>query len=139
MINVLTVKGIFSRLMPIVCIACVVMILCMQISDIRSGLRGFGIMYSQGFSGADIEKITVAKNLITFLISVLLSLPLINWLLNFWYNAKDGKEVMLSLLFKTALPAALAMILVIIALSTAASVIVFRRYTPVQMIGGQYD
>lgn len=140
MINVLTMKNIFGKLMPVVCITCVVMILCMQISDIYSSLRGFGIMYSQGFSQRDLEIIMIGKNAVIFLISFIISAPLVNWLVNFWYvGSNGGTEVVRSLLLKYAAPAAILVILGIFIISVVFSIAVFRSYTPVEMIGGHND
>lgn len=140
MFNVLAVKNIFSKLMPIVCISCIIMILCMQLSDIFSVLRGFGIMYSQGFSQADIETIMILKNIITFVISLIVSVPPIYWLVNFWYNSSnDGAVVILKILLKYAAPAAVIATIGITTLSVLFSLVVFRKYSPVEMIGGNND
>lgn len=140
MINVLTMKNIFGKLMPVVCIACVVMILCMQISDIYSSLRGFGIMYSQGFSQKDLEKIMIWKNAVIFLISFIISAPLVDRLVNFWYvGSNGGTEVVRGLLLRYAAPAAILVILGIFIISVVFSIVVFRSYTPVEMIGGHND
>lgn len=137
---VLAVKNIFSKLMPVVCVSCVIMILCMQLSDIFGGLRGFGIMYSQGFSQADIEIIMVLKNVITFVISLIISVLPVYWLVNFWYNSsKDGAAVIPKILLGYAAPAAIITIIGISAVSTVFSVFVFRKYSPVEMIGGHND
>ena len=140
MVNVLTMKNIFGKLMPVVCIACVVMILCMQISDIYSSLRGFGIMYSQGFSQKDLEIIMIWKNAVIFLISLIISAPLVSKLVNFWYvGSNGGTEVVRGLLLRYAAPAAILVILGIFIISVVFSIAVFRSYTPVEMIGGHND
>lgn len=138
--KVLAVKNIFSKLMPIVCISCVIMILCMQLSDIFSGLRGFGIMYSQGFSQADIETILILKNIITFVISLIISVPPVYWLVNFWYNnSNDGAGVILRILLKYAAPAAIIATIGMAVVSILLSLAVLRKYSPVEMIGGHND
>ncbi len=134
-LNVMAVKNIFSKLMPVVCISCVVMILCMQTSDIFSGLRDFGIMYSQGFSQADIEIIMTLKYIITFVISLIASGLPVYWLVNFWYNSSsDGTEVISKILMGYAAPAAVIAIIGIIAVSTVVSLVVLRKFSPVEMI-----
>lgn len=140
MFNVIAVKNIFSKLMPVVCISCVIMILCMQLSDIFSGLRGFGIMFSQGFSQTDIETIMILKNILTFAISLIVSVPPIYWLVNFWYNnSNDGAGVILRILLKYAAPTAVITTIGITIISILFSLVVFRKYSPVEMIGGHND
>lgn len=137
---VLAVKNIFSKLMPVVCISCVVMILCMQMSDIFSGLRNFGIMYSQGFSQNDIEKIMIIKNTVMFFISLVFSILPVYWLVNFWYNSSnDGTAIIWNILLRYAVPAAVSVIFGIIAVSAVISIVVFRSFAPVEMIGGHND
>lgn len=140
MFNVLTVKNIFSKLMLVVCISCVIMILCMQLLDIFGGLRDFGIMYSQGFSQADIETIVILKNIITFVVSLIFSVLPVYWLVNFWYNnSNDGARVISRILLEYAAPTAVIATIGITAISILFSLIVFRKYSPVEMIGGHND
>ena len=137
---VLAVKNIFSKLTPIVCISCIVIILCMQLSDIFGTLRDFGIMYSQGFSQRDIEKIMLVKNVITFFLSLIFSVLPTYLLVNFWYNSSnDGTEVIRNLLLRYAAPVSILVILGIITISVVFSIVVFRSFTPVEMIGGHND
>lgn len=140
MFNVLAVKNIFSKLMLVVCISCVIMILCMQLLDIFGGLRDFGIMYSQGFSQADIETIVILKNIITFVVSLIFSVLPVYWLVNFWYNnSNDGARVISRILLEYAAPTAVIATIGITAISILFSLIVFRKYSPVEMIGGHND
>ncbi len=140
MFNVMAVKNIFSKLMPVVCISCVIMILCLQLSDIFSKLRDFGTMYSQGFSQTDIETIMILKNIITFVISLIVSVLPFYWLVNFWYNnSNDGALVISKILLRYAAPVAVIAIIGIIVISTVVSLFVFRKYSPVEMIGGHND
>lgn len=140
MFNVLAIKNIFSKLTPMVCVSCIIMILCMQLSDVFSGLRSFGIMQSQGFSQADVEWILIMKNMITFVVSLIASMPLVYLIVNFWYtNSNERTTVISKILLGHAIPAAVLATIGTIALSTLFSLIVFRKYSTVEMIGGHND
>lgn len=133
-------KNIFSRLMPIMCIACAIMIICMQLSDVYSSLYEFGVLCSVGFTQGDIEKTAIIKSVITFVTAFIISLPLIIITLRWWYIQNNGNnDVVFRMLFKTAIPAAAVLVLCTFMVSAAISVIVIRRHTPVQMIGGHND
>lgn len=134
------VKSIFSRLMPIMCISCVIMIIIMQLSDIYDSLHGYGILCSVGFEQSDIEKIMMAKNIITFIIALIISLPLTYFLIYFWNSVGETESaVIFQLLLSEALPTAILIVLCTIALSTIISITLIRRYTPIKMIGGYND
>lgn len=138
--NTAIMKVIFSRLMPIMCVACAVMIICMQLSDIYGSLHEYGVMCSVGFTRSDIEKTVIIKNVITFVTGFILSLPLVNILLRWWYMQNyGGKEATTKMLFSVAIPAAAILIICTLIISSIISVAVISRHTPVQMIGGHND
>lgn len=138
--NTAIMKVIFSRLMPIMCIACAVMIICMQLSDIYGSLHEYGVMCSVGFTRSDIEKTVIIKNVITFAAGFILSMPLINILLRWWYMQNyGGKEATTKMLISVAIPAAAILIISTLIVSSIISVAVISRHTPVQMIGGHND
>ncbi len=138
--NTAIMKEIFSRLGLIMCIACAMMIICMQLSDIYGSLHEYGVMCSVGFTRSDIEKTVIIKNVITFSAGFILSLPLINILLRWWYlQSFSGKEATTKILVSAAIPAAAVLIIFTLIISSVISVAVISRHTPVQMIGGHND
>lgn len=138
--NTAIMKEIFSRLGLIMCIACAMMIICMQLSDIYGSLHEYGVMCSVGFTRSDIEKTVIIKNVITFVIGFILSLPLINILLRWWYlQSFSSKEATSKMLVSAAIPAAAVLIIFTLIVTSVISVAVISRHTPVQMIGGHND
>lgn len=138
--DVMVMKSIFSKLTPVLCIACIIMIICMQLSDIYGSFHEYGVLCSVGFTQSDLEKIMIIKNIITFVTAFIISLPLFILTLRWWYLQNSGDDdAVTKMLFNTAIPAAAALVLGVLMISAVISVAVIRRHTTVQMIGGYND
>ena len=138
--DVMVMKSIFSKLTPVLCIACIIMIICMQLSDIYGSFHEYGVLCSVGFTQRDLEKIMIIKNIITFVTAFIISLPLFIITLRWWYSQNSGdNDAVTKMLFYTAVPVAAALALGVLIISAVISVAVIRRHTTVQMIGGYND
>lgn len=140
MINVMTVKAIFSKLMPIVSISCLIIILCTQLLDTFSNTHNFGIMYTQGFLEKDIRNIIIIKSVIVFGTSLVLSMPLITLIVNWWYKSSDSNfnDINMMLIYNT-IPIAIMSLVFTALISILISFIYLRTLTPVKMIGEDND
>lgn len=138
--DVMVMKSIFSKLTPILCVACIIMIICIQLSDIYGSLHEYGVLCSVGFTQGELEKTMIVKNIITYVTAFIISLPLIIVTLRWWYMQNNGDHgAVVGMLFNTALPVAAILVLGSLTVSAVISVAVIRRHTPVQMIGGYND
>lgn len=138
--DVMVMKSIFSKLTPVLCIACIIMIICMQLSDIYGSFHEYGVLCAAGFTQSDLEKIMIIKNIITFVTAFIISLPLFIITLRWWYSQNSGdNDAVTKILFNTAVPAAAILVLGVLTISAVISAAVIRRHTTVQMIGGYND
>lgn len=134
--DAMTLKAILSKLVVIVCFSCVVMLICLQLLQILSLKKDFGVMYAIGFSRSEIWRAMVLKNILLAIVAFLITVPILIRVMKWWFGA--GKwDTVLFIMTRYALPIAVAVILGVVLLSSLVVLVMLKKITPVQMIGGQ--
>lgn len=135
--DAMTLKAILSKLVVIVCFSCAVMLVCLQLLQILSLEKDFGVMYAVGFSQSEIWRAMVLKNILMAAAAFLMTVPILFRVMKRWFGAGSQIDTVLFIMTRYALPTAAAVILGVVLCSSLVVLVMLRKITPVQMIGGQ--
>lgn len=134
--DAMTLQVILSKLVVIVCFSCVVMLVCLQLLQILSLEKDFGVMYAVGFSRSEIWRAMVLKNILLAIVAFLVTVPILIRVMKRWFRDNQWDTV-LFIMARYALPIAVAAILGVVLFSSLVVLVMLKKITPVQMIGGQ--
>ena len=139
--DMMTLKAILSKLVVIVCFSCAVMLVCLQLLQVLSLEKEFGVMYAVGFSQSEIWGAMVLKNILMAIVAFLMTVPILTRVMKWWFGSGsqtgNQRDTMLFIMTRYALPTAAAVILGVVLCSSLVVLVMLRKITPVQMIGGQ--
>lgn len=113
--------------------AVILMLITMQIVSIMLELNTYGILCSVGFSIKDINIMLIIKNIIMSVSGLAIAAPVVLWITEKQY-AESFKMILETVVLSTALPTAIIILVVVTLITSAVSVIMLRRYTPVKLM-----
>lgn len=137
MADVMTLKAILSKLVVIICFSCVFMLICLQLLQILSLEKDFGVMYAVGFSRSELWRAMLLKNILMAIVAFFVTVPVLIFGMKRWFGRSNQWDTILPIMTRYALPMAVAVILGAVLLSSLVVLVMLRKITPVQMIGGQ--
>lgn len=134
----ITINSILSKLIFIVILSGFVMIICIQLVGVLSEKKNIGIMLSVGFSETEIQLALALKNILTCLISLVMIIPVSIYVIKWYFNI-DFNDSVFRVLFTKAYPTAILVLLCVCCLSSLVSVLMIKKMSIFEMIGGQHD
>ena len=114
--------------------AVLLMLIAMQIVSMLFELNTYGIMCSMGFGTKDISIMIMIKNIIMALMGLVIAAPVIVWIEKSFMKEAPA-PILAEVPCLVALPIAVVILLVVIFLTTIVSIIMLKRYTPVELMG----
>lgn len=123
----------FANTLLIVIPAMIFMLITMQIVSIRQELSSYGILCAIGYSLKDINIMLIIKNIISAIVSVGIAAPIVIFLLEESYR-DEFKLLSQTLLLSRTLPVAILIMIFVIIITSATTVIMLKRYTPVTLM-----
>lgn len=137
MADAMTLKAILSKLVVIICFSCVFMLICLQLLQILSLEKDFGVMYAVGFSQSELWRAMLLKNILMAIVAFFVTVPALIYGMKLWFGRSNQWDTILPIMTRYAFPMAVAVILGVVFLSSLVVFVMLRKITPVQMIGGQ--
>lgn len=137
MADAMTLKAILSKLVAIICFSCVFMLICLQLLQILSLEKDFGVLYAVGFSRSELWRAMLLKNILMAIVAFCATIPVLIRGMEWWFGRFNQWNTILPIMTRYALPMAVAVILGAVLLSSLVVLVMLRKITPVQMIGGQ--
>lgn len=137
MADAMTLKAILSKLVAIICFSCVFMLICLQLLQILSLENDFGVLYAVGFSRSELWRAMLLKNILMAIVAFCATIPVLIRGMEWWFGRFNQWDTILPIMTRYALPMAVAVILGAVLLSSLVVLVILRKITPVQMIGGQ--
>ena len=131
--NYILILSYISDTFMIVIPAIILMLITTQVVSIMLEMNSYGVLYSVGFFAKDINIILIIKNIILGLISIAISTPVVFWFADKWF-VQDIKEIMKTVLFTSALPVAIIVLMVVICVTSITAVLVIKRYKPTELM-----
>lgn len=124
----------FSNILILIMPAMLLMLIAMQIVSVMHELNSFGIMCSVGYSIKEINIMLIIKNVIMAVVSLGIATPIVMEILEDLYEG-EVKILANTLLLSTSLPIAIFIMVFVILITSATTVIMLKRYTPVKLMG----
>lgn len=131
--HTILVLSYFRDILLLIIPAMMLMLIAMQIVSVMHELNNFGVLCSVGYSIKDINIMLIIKNIIMAIVSLGIATPMVMYLFG---NLYEGEFNILAntLLLSTALPLAILIMIIVILITSATTVVMLKRYTPVKLM-----
>lgn len=138
-VDILLMRSYLQRVLWLVLFCSVVLMSCLQMNNVISNKRSYGVYYAMGFSKNNILGMLLAEAFIKTLTAFAVSCIVGIFVAQKWFYGVPFAGVLNELYWKDVVPEVFISAIVIMFFSTVAPMIALYRYTPVELIGGKND
>lgn len=132
------ISGYIMDVLWIILVTAIIMVTCIQITNILNNTSQYGIMYANGFSTGNIMAMLVVETFLNTVISGALSIVFVKKLISFIFlSVKDESEVIDYIFKEYVIGADMLSAFIISIIAIAVPMIIIYRMKPVQLIGGE--
>ncbi len=132
------ISGYIMDVLWIILVTAVIMVTCIQITNILNNTSQYGIMYANGFSAGSIMTMLAVETFLNTIIAAVMSIVVVKKLIKFIFTAVTDENEVIDYIFKEyVIGVDILAAFIISIVSIVIPMIIIYRMKPVQLIGGE--